>query len=397
MIKERRFRWTMTVIFASAAVVTVAGGYAYHKSVGEYVEVIKKSQAIKSRIIASRILLSTLMSAETGQRGYLLTGNQSYRKPFDDATRLIEDHLSNFKKNQPPERLMNVANIESAITTKLNALRKTIKLYDNNEFDAAIAIVRTDAGKDSMDTMIKIINNFIDMDNLIDDDIHEMAARKTTEESGYLFILNLSIFIGLTAGMAGLWRASKKIGELATRLQQEAHHDILTGLPNRIFLMETLHYVLALAGRENRRIGLLFLDLNGFKAINDELGHDKGDLALVLVARALVGVLRESDFAARLGGDEFTVIILTVDDVCIVCKRIESAISSVSAPELQGHRLGTSIGASLFPDDGTNIESLLNAADKRMFEQKRAKKTGVPIPKCPLCKGDCTLNTVNLS
>ena len=90
----------------------------------------------------------------------------------------------------------------------------------------------------------------------------------------------------MLAGCAGLWRASRKIGELTTRLEHEAHHDVLTGLPNRACFDRTLGYVLALARREHRRVAVLLLDLDGFKTINDRLGHDLGDLALVATADA---------------------------------------------------------------------------------------------------------------
>ncbi|MBI3445032.1 MAG: GGDEF domain-containing protein [Magnetospirillum sp.] len=163
-------------------------------------------------------------------------------------------------------------------------------------------------------------------------------------------------------------------------LEHEAHHDVLTGLPNRAFFNETLEFFIALSRREERRFAVAFLDLNGFKAINDELGHDMGDLALTEVAKTLKSVLRESDFAARLGGDEFSVIIPAIDSVSGVCEHIAAAISELTPPELQGRRLGTSIGVAVFPDDGNRADDLMAIADTRMYEQKKARKAGTTSP-----------------
>ncbi|MBF0436882.1 MAG: diguanylate cyclase [Magnetococcales bacterium] len=317
-----------------------------------------------------------------------LSGNPSYRKPFDEAAALVEARLSQFKLGQPDERSEDIIAVETTINAKLAELRETLRLYETQGFDAALSLVKTDQGKVEMDRMTAIIERLISEDSVINASLHEGIAQKADATSKDWIILSFASFIGLMAAVAGMWRASKKIGELAAELEHEARHDKLTGLPNRASLMETLHYVLSLAGRENRRVVLLFLDLNGFKTINDNLGHDKGDLALVLVAKALKSILRESDFAARLGGDEFTVVISTLKDACTVCQRIETAISSISVPELLGYKLGTSIGVALFPDDGTHAEVVLATADARMFEQKRAKKAGMTLPICPICEDD---------
>ena len=395
MKRERRFRWAMASIFAASAVVAVAEGYSFRKTVAEYTEVVRNSSQVIERLRNARKLQATLLNAESEQRGYLLTGDQTYRPPFDAAAALLETRLGDFMRTQTPERHSDIAAIEATVTTRLATLRDAIRLYDSEGFEAALTLVKTGRGKTAMDQFEATIEKFIAEDSVISARLQEGIARKSAGNSSTWFAMNIAIVVGLLAGMSGLWRASRKIGELANSLAHEAHHDILTGLPNRAYFTETLGYVLALAERENRRVAILFLDLDGFKAINDGLGHDMGDLALAEVAKALRGVLRESDFAARLGGDEFTVIVSTIKDACIMCERIETAIGSLEPPELQGYKLGTSIGVAVFPDDGHGPEDLVATADTRMFEQKRARKAGTKISNCLVCKDSVTLCEMN--
>jgi diguanylate cyclase (GGDEF)-like protein len=388
MKRERRFRLVMVTIFAVSAVTAIAQGYAFHRTVTEYTEVVEKASGVVDRLRSARKLHATILDAESGQRGYLLTGDPAYREPFDRALAQVEARLKEFRQAQPPERSRDVADVVQTVEAKMSILRETLRLYDSQGYAAALALVKTGQSKAAMDKMVAILERFISEDSAASAKLHKDIARDSVASSMSWIALNIAIGIGLLAGMAGLWRASRKIGELASELEHEAHHDGLTGLPNRAFFKEALGYILALAARENRRVAVLFLDLNGFKSINDRLGHDKGDLALVEVAKALKGVLRESDFAARLGGDEFTVIVSSIKDACIMCDRIEAAISAIAPPELRGYALGTSIGVSVFPEDGHHADALIAVADARMFEQKRARKAGTAIPICVICKGD---------
>jgi diguanylate cyclase (GGDEF)-like protein/PAS domain S-box-containing protein len=154
-----------------------------------------------------------------------------------------------------------------------------------------------------------------------------------------------------------------------------AHHDTLTTLPNRQFFMEFLTQGLARARRNGNKLALLFLDINGFKQVNDTYGHSCGDTLLKEVARRLKDSIRESDTVARLGGDEFTVMmpdLMQTDDVHIVLKKIQEVFESPFMLDGVAVYSATSIGVSIFPDDGESSEVIMKKADKAMYEMKES-------------------------
>jgi diguanylate cyclase (GGDEF)-like protein/PAS domain S-box-containing protein len=157
------------------------------------------------------------------------------------------------------------------------------------------------------------------------------------------------------------------------RLTHLAHHDSLTGLPNRLLFVDRLTHELAHARRAKQLVGLLFLDLDGFKSVNDGLGHDVGDVLLKTVAQRLVGSVRASDTIARLGGDEFTVILhdLTpVEGAAVVAQKILYVLSQPFV--LEGHNVSVtaSIGITVYPLDSETVEGLLRNADAAMYRAK---------------------------
>ncbi|MCL9684847.1 EAL domain-containing protein [Legionella maioricensis] len=156
-------------------------------------------------------------------------------------------------------------------------------------------------------------------------------------------------------------------------LYYQATHDPLTGLANRSLLYELFQQATRQIGRTQEKLALLFLDIDYFKVINDTLGHDNGDKLLVHVANILSSILREGDVAARIGGDEFTVIltnILSNDQVTIIVERL---LNELSKPvPIDGHliQITSSMGISLFPTDGHDIQTLLKLADTALYQAK---------------------------
>ena len=162
------------------------------------------------------------------------------------------------------------------------------------------------------------------------------------------------------------------------RIQHVAHHDSLTGLPNRLLFNDRLAQSIKLARRDGRKFALLFLDLDRFKQVNDEFGHDAGDELLQQVAATLRRELRDSDTLARVGGDEFTVILPDVarpEDAETVVRKIVAALSAPIRLERKARsvEIGTSIGVALYPADADDADALVSAADAAMYE---AKQTG---------------------
>lgn len=161
------------------------------------------------------------------------------------------------------------------------------------------------------------------------------------------------------------------------RLEYLAHYDQLTRLPNRILFNDRLQQALAQARRSREQVAIMFLDLDGFKAVNDSLGHNAGDLLLYKVANRLEKCLRQTDTVARFGGDEFTIVLPAIGDETDAIRIAEKIGEEVARPyDLDGHEasITTSIGISLYPDDGDKPQQLIEFADNAMYHAKRHGK-----------------------
>lgn len=170
-----------------------------------------------------------------------------------------------------------------------------------------------------------------------------------------------------------------KLAASQIELQHMAHHDELTGLPNRVLLAEHLRHELARARRKSTLVALFYMDLDGFKPINDELGHDQGDLALIEVARRLSAAVRESDTLARVGGDEFILLAADLDqDPKLATEALANkCLEAMHAPlHLSGKvcQLGLSIGVVL-GNGHDSPDSLIQRADQAMYAAKNAGKS----------------------
>ncbi|MBR9827635.1 MAG: diguanylate cyclase [Oceanospirillales bacterium] len=161
------------------------------------------------------------------------------------------------------------------------------------------------------------------------------------------------------------------------RIRFLAMHDPLTGLPNRSLLNEHLGRNLRRAHREGNQFALMFIDLDGFKQINDQHGHDAGDDLLSVLGSRMTEQLRGTDTCARIGGDEFVVMLETVHSVDSATQVAEKILSCLSAPVQRGQqqlKVSASIGIAIYPDDGTSADALLTGADDAMYQAKAKGK-----------------------
>jgi diguanylate cyclase (GGDEF)-like protein len=178
---------------------------------------------------------------------------------------------------------------------------------------------------------------------------------------------------GICANLAGIAIESCQAAE---RIRHLAHHDDLTGLPNRLLFNYQLHKALARAQRSGSTAGVLFLDLDRFKIINDTLGHDAGDTVLRQIADHLRGCVRGTDTLARVGGDEFTLLIeqsAGVQELSAIAQKLLAAMSSPLTVNGNVYQLSGSIGIAMYPKDGADGAALLKNADIAMY---RAKSSG---------------------
>lgn len=161
--------------------------------------------------------------------------------------------------------------------------------------------------------------------------------------------------------------------ETATEMSHLAHYDYLTDLPNRMLLKDRLTQAISSARRNGNRIGVLFLDLDQFKHINDSLGHAVGDQVLQSVAKRLTACVRRSDTVSRQGGDEFVVLLPElehVEDAGLSAKKVLNALSEPHRIAEHDLHVSVSIGVSIYPDDGQNAETLIQHADTAMYQAK---------------------------
>jgi diguanylate cyclase (GGDEF)-like protein/PAS domain S-box-containing protein len=181
---------------------------------------------------------------------------------------------------------------------------------------------------------------------------------------------------GLLRGAVMVFQDVSRAREDAIRLNHMAHHDALTGLPNRVLLMDRITQACSSATRNGQGFAIGFLDLDHFKLINDILGHDMGDLLLQCVAQRLSGELRSTDTVCRLGGDEFVLLLSDVQGADQAVRVAEKLLRQVADPMTLGARQVTvsfSLGLALFPDDGQGADELMKHADIALY---RAKQQG---------------------
>jgi len=178
---------------------------------------------------------------------------------------------------------------------------------------------------------------------------------------------------GKATGAVIVFRDVSTARAMAAEMTYSAEHDFLTGLPNRMLLNDRVSQAIVLAPRHSNKVAVLFLDLDGFKHINDSLGHPIGDKLLQSIAKRLVDCVRTSDTVSRQGGDEFVLLLSEVhrsEDAAISALRILQAVAEAHSIDQHDLHVTASIGVSVYPDDGQDAETLIKNADTAMYQAK---------------------------
>jgi diguanylate cyclase (GGDEF)-like protein/PAS domain S-box-containing protein len=178
---------------------------------------------------------------------------------------------------------------------------------------------------------------------------------------------------GLVLGAVTVFRDVSAAREMARQMAYSAQHDFLTGLPNRMLLNDRVNQAINLASRHKKKVAVLFLDVDGFKHINDSLGHRIGDRLLQAIAKRLVDCVRGSDTVSRQGGDEFVILLLEVEQpegAAHTARRMLHAMSEAHSIDQHDLHVSISIGVSVYPDDGLDAETLIKNADTAMYQAK---------------------------
>ncbi|AIF49989.1 diguanylate cyclase domain-containing protein [Pelosinus sp. UFO1] len=183
--------------------------------------------------------------------------------------------------------------------------------------------------------------------------------------------------LGQITMYSGIFRDLSERMKYEEKIKFHAYHDGLTGLPNRILFYEKMSQCFNAAKRYRHIMGVMYVDLDGFKYVNDTFGHDKGDLLLQAVALGLKECVRESDIVARMGGDEFTIILPEMaryQEAEVVAKKIQERLNQTFILLDCAVKISSSIGVSIFPKDGEDADTLIKKADNAMYQAKAAGK-----------------------
>ena len=216
---------------------------------------------------------------------------------------------------------------------------------------------------------------------------HIQANDLKSETQGLLVKLFLMAILLFLLTSIPSWIISKAIVRRKLhqmKLYRSANYDKLTDLPNRSLFHDRLTQTLRQSKRYDRKFALMFIDLDGFKAVNDTLGHDVGDELLIKTAKRLLGCVRDSDTVARIGGDEFTIILQSIslfENVESVAQKIIHDLSDPFKFKKNDAQIGASIGISFFPDNGDDMETLLKKADEAMYKVKKDGKNNYRLSK----------------
>jgi len=208
----------------------------------------------------------------------------------------------------------------------------------------------------------------------------QTAAAVRSAETAYARVRNLMLALGaaaLSLGLAIAWFVSRRVTRQAEQLAAAAMFDPLTGLANRCLLQNRLEYEIVRSARERVPFGVLLMDLDRFKEVNDTLGHDVGDELLREVGRRLQTTVRAEDTVARLGGDEYVILLHDLDETAVptVARKVLAALERPFHWQDQSIDLGASLGVSLYPSQCADPSALIRCADIAMYAAKRAGKS----------------------
>jgi len=222
---------------------------------------------------------------------------------------------------------------------------------------------------------------FADLGNLFENGTHSHEYRFLDKAGKYRWMHDeLRLILNDTGEpetIVGYWTDITKRKESEEMVRFMSDHDLLTSLPNRKLLNESLNRFIATARRNSEKFAVLFLDLDDFKPINDLLGHSAGDESLKIIAKRMKSLLRETDTVARIGGDEFIILLSNItskDDVFIKVQEIIDSISEVITIEGNELYVSASVGISIYPEDADTDKKLISLADHAMYRAKAKGK-----------------------
>jgi diguanylate cyclase (GGDEF)-like protein len=396
-------RWLL--LGAVLATALVVGAFVVALVLGRLAASSQAAAKQHSNVLrTSAKLLVEVEGADSGQRGYLLTGNPSYLQTYTlvqaDIPRQVDTLDALTGKTEQPQ----VDRLRILVAQKEAALARSIEVRRTQGMAAAVALADGDRGQVLTDQITAIVLPLVQ-----DSQQQDMSSDRAAGRAGTAVLVAASVGVALAVGLLVLliwliaqrWRlatarrdAEHARDQLLKSLSQQATHDALTGLPNRRLVADRLEQAL-LRREPGRLVAVMYIDLDGFKAVNDQYGHARGDEVLLRAARRMRAALRPADTLARVGGDEFVAVcegLTATEEGHAIADRLRR-----SAAHTLNDELALSIGASVglvftapyepsTPDGAQGrpvrlaisqldldaaVEDLLTSADDAMYEAKR--------------------------
>lgn len=319
------------------------------------------------------------LDAESTGRAFLVVADVRLRERYDALRAQIDRELriTTDLLTAEPAAAEQLKALKQALDTRFAYLSELMAVRTAQGLDASARIAGKAVGRAEMEHIREALS-------ALKEGQHVQLREHLAERAHAMKRLSAVTAAFVLAGIAlALWVYHQTRGATRTRESHDrqkeymARHDALTGLANRRYLQERLEEQIAEARRSSSVVVVMYLDLDGFKEVNDTLGHDRGDELLIDVARRLRGAVRAGDVVARLGGDEFVISLphlVSETDSGFVAEKLIAVLSAPYALEGGEARVSASIGVAMFPRDGETPRELLIAADRALYAAKTGGK-----------------------
>lgn len=364
--------------FALAIAIMVANAFVSYLSINTLFETTRSVDTSLKTIDTLKDVQLTITSLETEQRNYIITGDKSHLERVFVLLEKSKDRVETLRllTGHEPDRLAQILTLDILSIEQGRRLRHFIDVHDRNGSAAAIKAIASASGGVVMERLHEVVVTMVGAEQT-------MLVRRTEQFRQNSGLSRVTFYIATFFNLALLCyicylvhREMLERRKAEDALKFNASHDPLTDLPNRRLLAERVNQALSRERIDQERLALLFIDLDRFKNINDTLGHEAGDRLLQVVAKRLSGCIRRTDTLARQGGDEFVVLIenfADLKDVASAAKKILQEVGKTFLLAGKEFHISASIGISISPDHGSDLEALLKHADIAMY---RAKEEG---------------------
>lgn len=321
------------------------------------------------------------------ERGYLLTGDESYLEEYRESREEMRADIAELSRQiaDNPDQAGRLARIEGRTDYHLGILDRMIALAQDGQTEEAIARVKANEGRNSIEAIMAEIDTFeaAERDLLAGRTLAADDARRHSDLMEQLmgFVGLALLFLGTLAAIA-LRRSLAREGVAAAELRRIALTDELTGLANRRELLASLDRMIASAKRSERPLSIAILDIDRFKRVNDTYGHPAGDEVIKTVGHIATQVMRDQDLVGRLGGEEFVIVFTDTDaqQAIEACERLRRAVADTSILVERGVVLNVTLSSGLAQyRDGDDRTTLIARADEALYEAKEGGRDQVRL------------------